>query len=431
MATPLSVYDVIRSGWAPQPVSAQDAAMAFGARPQAAMAGPQQILPTNTVSTAANSFPGATATSSLAVNPVSATQSAPLNGQARVFMTPGSTGAGTAAARAVPARPSALAQTISNAQANEAATASRWQQFRGVSPDSAPKLGMSGSALRGAGMRSNLGALAKGAGTGAALGFAAGVPLGFAGDKIQSVDAVDDKGLDWNDAGQTLSGAGSAAPLAGALGGAAVALGASGPVGWGIAAALAGGWGIYKAISNADEKGEAERVKTELESMNTNLLTLQRSYGIEDPELAAEMVDIYADRLDSAKPEELAQIQQDIAQGMLVQIQERQVQQQMQAGVQMNKDLALAQQQMATKYLTPLMEANNASTASMAGAVAGMGDPRLSNLYAATANQDSTRMNLAIAQQLMAAPQVAQDREAIIAQLEQQNAQYRLAQQAS
>lgn len=341
-----------------------------------------------------------------------------------------STGAASAAAAG---RTSALADSIIAAQADDAAGGlrGRVQQFRGISPEGVPKPSLQGSAFRGATMRSNLGAVAKGAGTGAALGFAASVPLGFAGDKIKSVDAVDDKGLDWNDAGQTLSGAGSAAPLAGALGGAAVALGATGPVGWGIAAALAGGWGIYKAISNADEKGEAERVKTELESMNSSLITLQRSYGIEDPELAAEMVDIYADRLDSAKPEELAQIQQDIAQGMLVQIQERQVQQQMQAGVQMNKDLALAQQQMATKYLTPLMEANNASTASMAGAVAGMGDPRLSNLYAATANQDSTRMNLAIAQQLMAAPQVAQDREAIIAQLEQQNAQYRLAQQAS
>jgi hypothetical protein len=58
-------------------------------------------------------------------------------------------------------------------------------------------------------------------------------------------DAEDVKGIDKNDVGSFIEGAGLGGGLGGGL---ALALGASGPVGWGIAGAGALGFGLYKAL---------------------------------------------------------------------------------------------------------------------------------------------------------------------------------------
>jgi len=96
------------------------------------------------------------------------------------------------------------------------------------------------------------GALGKGAMLGRAMGPGiAGLGVSMLGSSIKG-NNPDVEGIDQNDVGSFLEGAGTAGGLAG---GAALALGATGPVGWGIAGTAALGYGLFKALSPGGKKG--------------------------------------------------------------------------------------------------------------------------------------------------------------------------------
>lgn len=79
----------------------------------------------------------------------------------------------------------------------------------------------------------------------------AGQAVSMLGTAIKG-NSPDVEGVDKNDVGSFIEGAGLGGGLGGGL---ALALGASGPVGWGAAAVGALGFGLYKALSPGDKKG--------------------------------------------------------------------------------------------------------------------------------------------------------------------------------
>lgn len=288
-----------------------------------------------------------------------------------------------------------------------------------------------GSALTATGKLGTAKALAGGALAPTLAGMAVGAGLGYAGDKIMAADGTDDRGADWYDAGQGLSGAGSALPVSAGLGGLAVALGASGPVGWGIAGAGAGLYGLWSMFANDDDSTKVKKYSAAGAQVLDEFAAEQ---GGTNPDLVAKYATRYTKQLrglddPTDKDTRIAimdQLQAEMAQEIAVEQQERDFAE----AEKESQQNVLAQQKIAMEIMQPYIDQFQTSNAMVDAAYASYGGG-LAEAARATNRQMNDRMAMAAAQEAIATPYMAAEQQSYINQLEQQRLAQALASQSA